>query len=150
MAWWSITAQQRLEQLRFKDILPSNKHLLEHAVDERWTPAFAASVPHVKGDERDALRIPYGPLSDIDAVAAGTYPYDARKVIVPVFVVYGNYDDVVNDAGASAFLAKFTASPLKWRLRIDDGTHVMHLERNRRSLYESVNAFIHTTENVNP
>ncbi len=53
---------------------------------------------------------------------------------------------VVNDAGASAFLERFTASPFKWRLRIDDGTHVMHLDRTRRSLYESVAAFIRAAE----
>jgi pimeloyl-ACP methyl ester carboxylesterase len=149
-AWWSITAQQRLEQLRLKIILPPGKYLLEPAVDQSWAPAFAATVPHVAGDPGDALRIPNGPLADIDAVNAGHYPYDASKVTVPVFVVYGNYDDVVNDAGAGPFLGMFTSSPLRWRLRIDDGTHVMHLERNRHSLYESVNAFIHATEELAP
>jgi pimeloyl-ACP methyl ester carboxylesterase len=149
-AWWSITAQQRLEQLRFKTILPPGKYLLEPTVDRSWAPAFAATVPHVAGDPGDALRIPNGPLADIDAVNAGHYPYDASKVTVPVFVVYGNYDDVINDAGAGPFLGMFTSSPLRWRLRIDDGSHVMHLERNRRSLYESVNAFIHDTEEMAP
>lgn len=149
-AWWSITAQERLEQLRFKSILPPGKHLLEPAVEQRWASAFAASVPHVQGDRADALRIPYGPLADIDAVAAGHYPYDAAAITVPVFVVYGNYDDVVNDAGAIRFLSTFTNSPLRWRLRIDEGTHVIHLERNRHSLYESVNAFIHATETRTP
>jgi len=145
-AWWTITAQQRLEQLRFKDLLPHGKYLLEPAVDQHWAPAFAASVPHVPGDPADALRIPNGPLDDIDSVTAGHYPYDASDVAVPVFVVYGNYDDVVNDAGAVRFLETFTHSPLRWRLRIDDGTHVLHLEKNRHSLYESVNAFIRATE----
>jgi hypothetical protein len=37
---------------------------------------------------------------------------------------------------------------LKWRLRIDDGTHVMHLDRSRRSLYESVAAFIRAAESL--
>lgn len=149
-AWWSITAQERLEQLRFKQILPPGKHLLESAMDTFWASAFAASAPHVVGDPPDALRIPNGPVADIDAVNAGHYPYKASDVIVPVFVVYGNYDDVVNDAGAVPFLEKFTGSPLRWRLRIDDGSHVVHLERNRYSLYESVNAFIHATEDMTP
>jgi pimeloyl-ACP methyl ester carboxylesterase len=149
-AWWSITAQERLDQLHFKDELPRNKYLLEHAVDARWAKAFAASVPHVQGDSKDALRIPSGPLADIDAVSNGTYPYLASDIKAPVFVVYGNYDFVINDEGAIKFLAKFSASPIKWRLRIDDGTHVMHLEKNRRSLYESVNAFIHATETAAP
>ena len=107
-------------------------------------------MPHEQGDARDALRISYGPLSDIDAVAAGHYPYDACDVTVPIFVVYGHFDDVENDAGAETFLAKFTKSPLKWRLRIDDGSHVVHLEKNRHSLYESVDAFIHAVEDMAP
>jgi hypothetical protein len=37
---------------------------------------------------------------------------------------------------------------MKWQLRIDDGTHVMHLERQRWSLYESVAAFIQATSEV--
>ena len=65
---------------------------------------------------------------------------------MPVFVVYGNYDVIVDDAGASAILQRFTSSPLKWRTRIDDGTHVMHLDRTRRSLYESVAAFVRVAE----
>jgi len=149
-AWWSITAQERLKQLRFKKILPPGKHLLEPAMDKSWARAFAASAPHVAGDPPDALRIPNGPVADIDAVNAGHYPYKASDVIVPVFVVYGNYDDVVNDTGAIPFLEKFTGSPLRWRLRIDDGSHVVHLERNRYSLYESVTAFIHATEDMAP
>ncbi|GLQ94057.1 alpha/beta hydrolase [Dyella acidisoli] len=149
-AWWSITTQERLEQLRFKQILPPGKYLLEPAMDKTWARDFAASVHHVAGDAPDALRIPYGPLADIDTVEAGHYPYSASDVTAPVFVVYGNYDDVVNDVGAERFLEKFTGSPLRWRLRIDDGTHVVHLEHNRHSLYESVNAFIHATKNLAP
>jgi esterase/lipase len=76
----------------------------------------------------------------------GELPYAPADVRVPVFVVYGNYDLIVDDAGASAFLQRFTASPLKWRMRIDDGTHVMHLDRTRRSLYESVAAFVRVAE----
>lgn len=145
-AWWTITAQERLDQLHFKDELPANTYLIEPAVDQRWAPAFAASVPHVPGDKQDVLRIPSGPNVDIDTVAAGSYPYKANDVRVPVFVVYGNYDFVVNDEGAIRFLAGFTRSPLRWRLRIDDATHVMHLEKNRHSLYESVDAFIHAVD----
>lgn len=149
-AWWTITAQARLEQLRFENLLPVGTHWLEPAVEQRWASAFAASVPPMQGDPAGALRIPYGPLADIDAVATGTYPYDASAVVAPVFVVYGSDDDVVDDAGAAPFLARFTHSPLRWRLRIDNATHVMHLERNRHSLYASVDAFIRTVDDQLP
>ncbi|WP_426663512.1 alpha/beta hydrolase [Rhodanobacter aciditrophus] len=141
-AWFPLTAAERLDQLHYKGVLPAGLTLLEPAVEARWAAAFRASVPHVAGDPADRLRIPNGPNVDIVAAERGHYPYDPAKVRLPVFVVYGSYDTVVNDAGAATFLARFTASPLRWRLRIDDGTHVMHLERNRHSLYAGVAAFI--------
>lgn len=151
MAWWTITAEARYQQLRFRHVLPPELNLLEPAIAQRWAARFEASVPHARGDKPGDLRIPAGPLADIGAVASsGTYPYDPASIKAPVFVVYGDYDSVTDDAGATAFLAKFSASPLRWRTRIDHGTHVMHLERNRRSLYESVNAFIRTAQEVQP
>jgi pimeloyl-ACP methyl ester carboxylesterase len=148
-AWWTITAEARYQQLRFKQVLPAGLALLEPAVARHWAADFDASAPHVEGDRPGELRIPAGPVADIDAVAAsGIYPYDPSRIKVPVFVVYGDYDSVTDDAGATALLAKFGNSPLKWRTRIDHGTHVMHLERNRHSLYRSVDAFIRTTEKL--
>lgn len=150
-AWWTISAEARYQQLRFKHVLPPGLTLLEPAVTQRWASAFDASVPHVAGDPPGQLRIPAGPAADIDAVASGgVYPYDPASITTPVFVVYGDYDTVTDDAGATALLAKISASPLKWRMRIDHGSHVMHLERNRRSLYESVHAFIRTAQAVQP
>ena len=145
-AWWGITAQARYRQLRYAEVLPPGMALLEPAVDATWAARFDESVPHVSGDPPGQLRIPSGPLADIDEAQAGRYPYAADEVRVPVFVVYGDHDTVVGDDAAAEFLARFVASPLRWRLRIDHGTHVMHLERARRSLYESVDAFIHAAE----
>ena len=147
-AWYAMTAEERLARLYFKDALPAGKVLLDPAVDERWAKEYAASSPTIAGDAPGVLRIPEGPNSDIDAATAGALPYEPADVRVPVFVVYGSYDVIVNDAGAAAFLERFTASPLKWRLRIDNGTHVMHLDRTRHSLYESVAAFIRAADSL--
>jgi len=147
-AWFRLTAQQRLEQLRFEKVLPAGKVLLEPAVAARWAGEYRAAMPVIGNDALDQMRIPNGPIIDSDDGASGNYPYVAAQVKVPVFVVFGNYDVIVNDAEASRFLARFTSSPMKWQLRIDDGTHVMHLERQRWSLYESVAAFIQATSEV--
>lgn len=147
-AWFRLTAQQRLEQLRFEKVLPAGKVLLEHAVAARWAAEYRASMPVIGNDAPDQMRIANGPIIDSEEGATGNYPYIATQVKVPVFVVFGNYDVIVNDAEASRFLDRFTSSPMKWQLRIDDGTHVMHLERQRWSLYESVAAFIQTTSKV--
>ena len=146
IAWWSITAKERLQQLYFKDVLPPGRVLLEPAVGEKWAQEFEASAPHIAGDPPAEIRVPDGPVADIEAVHDDTYPYDPSQVTAPVFFVFGSYDTEVNEREATAFLARFTSSPLKWQLCIHDGTHVMHLERNRMSLYESVLGFISATE----
>lgn len=145
-AWFAQDAMARLERLHFKDVLPAGMSLLEPTVDRRWAKEFVAANLHVATDPPDTVRVPEGPGRDIDEAQAGVYPYIAGNVRVPVFVVYGSYDSLVNTAQASTFLARFTGSPMRWQLQIDDGTHVMHLERNRRSLYESVAAFIAAVE----
>ena len=148
VAWFSITGKERLQQLYFRDVLPPDLVLLEPALGERWAKEFEASAPHFPGDRPGAIRIPDGPLADVDEANVGKYPYAPNHVVAPVFVVFGNYDSVVNEREAPAFLARFTSSPLKWQLCIHDGTHVMHLERNRVSLYQSVLGFIRTAEEL--
>lgn len=148
VAWWGITARERLQQLYFKDVLPPGRVLLEHAVGEKWAQQFAASDRHIAGDAPGEIRIPDGPVADIEAVHDDVYPYRPSQVTTPLFFVYGNYDTEASERGATAFLARFTSSPLKWQLCIHDGTHVMHLERSRISLYESVLSFIRTTETL--
>jgi pimeloyl-ACP methyl ester carboxylesterase len=148
VAWFSMTAKERLQQLYFRDVLPPDPVLLEPALGEKWAREFEASAPHFPGDPPGAIRIPDGPIADLDAAQVGKYPYAPTQVIAPILVVFGNYDSVVHEPGARAFLARFTSSPLKWQLCIHDGTHVMHLERNRKSLYEGVLGFIRTAEQL--
>lgn len=149
-AWFYLTAQERLDQLRFKAVLPPGKNLLEPSVESSWAEKFRASTPRIEHDAADQIRIPNGPNVDVDEAISGKYPYLPKDITVPIFVVYGNYDVVVNDSEASSFLSSFTSSPMKWKLQISDGSHVMHLERERWSLYESVAAFIRATSEVAP
>jgi pimeloyl-ACP methyl ester carboxylesterase len=145
-AWFALDVHDRLDQLRFKELLPAGAILLDPEVNERWAREFARSGQHVGNDASDIVRVPSGPIADIEAAESGEYPFDPKNVRTSLFVVYGSFDSVVNDNTAAKFIERFTAAPLKWRLRIDDGTHVMHLERHRHSLYEAVLAFIRTNE----
>jgi pimeloyl-ACP methyl ester carboxylesterase len=145
VSWWSLPACERLRQLRYEDLLPARLRLLEAGVEERWAEAFEHSAPRLGADPPGTIRIPAGPMHDWPTVARGQYPYQATKVDVPVMVVYGDYDDVVDDASAVRFLGRFSESPRTWNVRVGSGTHVMHLERERHSLYESVEAFHRVT-----
>lgn len=150
VAWWSITPQERLRQLYFKEVLPPSVVLLEPAVTSRWAAAFQDSAPHVAGNPPGEIRIPDGPGADIEAANEDSYPYAPSQVTVPLLAVYGNYDteSARPVSATTAFLERFTSSPLKWQLCIHDGTHVMHLERNRMALYESVLGFIRAAEEL--
>ena len=148
VAWFAMTAKERLQQLYFSEVLPRGVVLLEPAVTRRWAGEFEASAPRIPGDPPGEIRIPDGPVADFEAVNAGVYPYSPSQVTAPILMVYGRYDVWANLPNAAAFLARFTSSPLRWQLCIDEGTHVMHLERNRMSLYESVLGFIGATERL--
>lgn len=147
-AWFPLTAQGRMEQLRFEKVLPAGKNLLEPAIYSRWAGEFRASTPVIGHDAADQMRIPNGSNNDFAEAEAGKFPYAATDVKVPIFVVFGNYDVYVNDLDAAKFLEGFKSVPMKWQLRVDEGTHVMHLEKQRWSLYEGVAAFIRTTSEV--
>lgn len=147
-AWYPLRATDRYEQLKYRGVLPAGLELLEPAVHERWASEFAASAQALHDKPDGTLRIPAGPVFDIGAMKADRFPYDPAAIRAPVFVVFGDYDTLVDDDGARRFLDRFSASPLKWRLQLDHGTHVMHLEVNRHSLYRAVNAFITTAEDI--
>lgn len=144
-AWYLLRPSDRYEQLKFREVLAPGLDLLEPAVHDRWTEEFARSASDSSGPASE-MRIPAGPLADFAAAERGIYPYDPTRIVVPVLAVYGDYDNVSTDPEVGTFLDRFTSSPLKWRVAIAHGTHVMHLERNRRSLYAVVDAFIQSVD----
>jgi pimeloyl-ACP methyl ester carboxylesterase len=88
------------------------------------------------------IRIPAGPLLDIEDAQIGHYPYDPALIRAPVMVVFGAQDPVSNVESVDSFVARFSSASFTWLVRVDPGTHVLHLERNRTSLYGIVDAFI--------
>lgn len=140
-AWYPLSAEVRYEQLKYNDVLPAGVELLETAVHDRWAGEFIASANGKLLQADGALRIPAGPAFDIVAVQSGVLPYDPARIQVPLLVVYGRHDTVIDRDSAELFLDAFTNSRMKWQVQLDNGTHVMHLEKNRRSLYEAVGAF---------
>jgi pimeloyl-ACP methyl ester carboxylesterase len=72
----------------------------------------------------------------------GHYPYDPALIRAPVMVAFGAQDTVSNVESIDSFVASFSSASFTWLVRIDPGTHVLHLERNRTSLYNIVDAFI--------
>jgi alpha-beta hydrolase superfamily lysophospholipase len=142
--WWEITAPERYEQLRYRQLLPPNVDLLEPAIHARWQSDFEESARTGGHFHEGSVRIPAGPVVDIAEAHLGIYPYVREHLHLPILLVHGNYDNQVDHNGAQTFLRGCRNAPLRWHLEIDGGTHVLHLEHNRHSLYAAVAAFIGT------
>jgi pimeloyl-ACP methyl ester carboxylesterase len=95
---------------------------------------FAVSAPYDRRHQLPDSHLKYRPLS--------------TQIVAPVLAIYGDYDTECPDAQVAAYLDRFTASRLKWRLQIAHGTHAMHLEKGRFCLYEGVDAFIRAAERL--
>lgn len=99
---------------------------------ERWVQAY---VP----------RVPAGPAFDIECARRGAIAYDPARIETPMLVVRGSWDAVTTEADAIR-LFRALASRDKKLVRIDEGTHRMHLEKSRMAFFRAVEAFIREEE----
>ena len=83
---------------------------------------------------------PTGPFTDILHAWHGDLAYDPALVQAPVAIIRGEWDGLIGDEDARWLFDTFTASPIKCDIKISRGTHLMHLEAMRHTLYrESIN-----------
>jgi hypothetical protein len=56
----------------------------------------------------------------------------------PLTIVRGAWDSLCRDADAATILDAATAAPSRHDVKLDAGTHLMHLETGRHRLYDAV------------
>lgn len=109
-------------------------------VFEAFWASLAASGQGVEG--RDAIVAPNGTLADLADGSAGDPPYDPGAIDVPTLVVRGSLDPTATRADALSVYDRLAVSDDEAvYAETDGGTHFVHLERRRRALYETVEAF---------
>lgn len=99
-----------------------------------WGPAYLATDPEAGGRTPSAVRIPNGPLADIMAALSGRLAYEPSRVVAPIRIVRGAWDNVCRDADA-AWLMNALGAREKSDTVIAKATHLMHLEHGRDGLF---------------
>jgi len=113
-----------------------------------WGPAYLATDPDSSKRNPPSVRVPHGPLTDIDLAWSGHFPYDPTKIRVPVLIVRGEWDTLTKNEDAHWLNENLRNAPLKRDVVISRGTHVMHLEENRYQLYKEAQTFLEGRDTV--
>jgi len=138
---WNVTVAA--QRKRFYGYVPrGNAPVLGASDMALWGPAYLASDPSSAERVPPSVRVPYGPLADIDLAWTGHFPYDPAQIRVPVLIVRGEWDDVTTNTDAHWLYERLSNAPIRRDVVISRGTHVMHLEASRYQLYREVQTFI--------
>ena len=99
-------------------------------------PVGAAQKPPV-------VRAPNGVVEDgFKYWSAGTATYNPGAIIAPTLVVHGEWDNDTPGYVAQAVLQQLTHARFKRYAAIPRGTHSVIMERNRETLFRTVQAFL--------
>lgn len=134
-AW--IDVSNEAQHARFVEDVPRHHSQVLVAFD-RWAPAYLASDPGAEARTPPAVRIPNGPRADNVDAWRGRLAWEPEKLTHPVTIVRGAWDSLCRDSDAAMILDAAIASPSRRDIKLEAGTHLMHLETGRRALYEAV------------
>lgn len=134
-AWSDVSIEA--QHTRFIEDVPEGHAPVLVAFD-RWASAYLASDPDSAARTPPAVRIPNGPRADNADARAGYLAWNPAELMRPLAIVRGAWDSLCTDADVAGLLAMATSAPERHDVRLDAGTHLMHLETGRRVLYEAV------------
>jgi pimeloyl-ACP methyl ester carboxylesterase len=108
-----------------------------------WWDAALKTDPVGAKMTQPAVRAPGGAEQHfVDYWSKGQAYYDPKKITAPTLIVIGEMDMVTPRSGARALHASLENSVGRWLVELNDGSHVMMLERNRMSLFQAVQQFL--------
>jgi pimeloyl-ACP methyl ester carboxylesterase len=138
---WDVTIDAQRQ--RFYGYVPAGERpVLAESDMKLWGPAYLATDPDSFRRNPPSVRVPSGPLADIDLAWSGAITYDPALIRAPTLIIRGEWDDVTTNADASRLYSSLRNAPIKRDVVVNRGTHVMHLEESRFQLYSEVQAFL--------
>lgn len=144
-AWHLVSAADQWN--RFSGYLPAGEEpVLPREWFDPWGAAYMATDERSHLNSPHAVKVPAGPIADIEAALAGALPYDPARVRVPTLIVHGEWDNWPTDTDAQWLFDALVNAPLKRHVKIPRGTHVMHLETSRLALFGAVQDFLAPTQ----
>jgi len=110
---------------------------------DAWADAtFASDLVGAKMNP-PVLRAPNGVQQDGDEFfAAGKPYYDPAKITVPTLLVHAEWDRDTPAYMAQTLFPLLVNAPGKRCVQLPEGTHHIMMEKNRRMLFEAVQAFL--------
>lgn len=92
--------------------------------------------------EKNTVFYPSGSILDVLSLQQGAYIYQPEKIRCDVLIIRGEYDTFPAHNEAYQLFTHMKNASSKTYITLDKGTHVMHLEKNRKRLYDTVYDFI--------
>ncbi|WP_187308412.1 alpha/beta fold hydrolase [Lysobacter antibioticus] len=109
---------------------------------ERWCRAYLASDEASATRNPPSVRIPTGPMADIDRLWAGQALVDNTRLRQPTLIVRGEWDHVTTDADAARLYAELSGASERRDVKISGGNHWLHLQPRRTALWSTTAAFL--------
>lgn len=140
-AWRLISLQDQWDRFT-ADVPPGEPPVMSRRHFDAWGEAYLATDPDRSGHNPASVRTPAGAFQDIFDAWAGELAYDPAGVRAPVAIIRGEWDSMCTDLDARWLFDALRGSPMRRDVKLSRGTHLMHLEENRRALYRAAEAFL--------
>jgi pimeloyl-ACP methyl ester carboxylesterase len=110
---------------------------------DAWADATFATDPEGAKANPPYIRAPNGVMQDsADYWSAGKAYYDPAKITVPTLLVHAEWDRDTPPYMAQTLFPLLVNAPGKRYVALPEGTHTIIMEKNRRMLFEAVQAFL--------
>src|ERR1700684_183409 len=148
-AWRRVSLQEQWD--RFVEDVPAGEDaVLSRRHFAEWSPMYLDSDPESATRSPQSVKVPNGPAQDIAEAQAGRLIFDPRLIKAPVAIIRGTWDHLVTDDDARSLFDALSNSPIKRDIKISRATHLLHLERNRFSLYREAQLFLEPEDQPRP
>jgi len=144
---WSVVSLQEQWDRFICDVPPNKAAVLRRDHFDDWGPLYLATDGESAVRTPPSVKIPNGPLADIQASWSGNLAYDPASISSPVAIIRGEWDSLCLDTDARWLFDTLVNSPVKRDIKISRATHLMHLEESRYALYREAEAFLLERDN---
>jgi pimeloyl-ACP methyl ester carboxylesterase len=140
-AWRIVTVEDQWK--RFVEDVPAGQPpVLSRTHFDEWAQCYLDSDAQSRLHNPVGVKTPSGPRIEVLRAWQGELAWEPEKVEAPVAIIRGGWDSLVTDADARWLTSALTRSREKRDIKIDRGTHLMHLEAMRFALWSESITFL--------
>ena len=144
-AWRLISLADQWTRFQ-EDLPPREQPVLTRAEFDAWGQDYLDSDPDSRVRQPPAVKVPSGPAVEIQRAWRGELAYDPGRIVAPVAIIRGAWDRSVTDTDARWLFDALTGCPILRGITIARGTHLLHLEQMRGTLWRESATFLRGEE----